>query len=200
MGEENFQIIGADGTRLRPLRGLRPGDGRKRGQAPTVSCLPARGAERAAAHRLLPPGKGAQSGQAPTGSCLPCVRGGAERMRSGGVVGMVQEKIICNRKPVPARYPQPLSPGLRPCQLPFSIAGVSAETPLRHRKAGRARSDGRNHVPPVNPLLFGRKTGDGAVRGGADLLIPSGSGSLRRGRSGYSAGRRGRPPAFPAGG
>ena len=32
----------------------------------------------------------------------------------------------------------------------------------RHRKAGRARSDGRNHVPPVNPLLFGRRTGDGA--------------------------------------
>ena len=28
----------------------------------------------------------------------------------------------------------------------------------RHRSAGRARSDGRNHVPPVNPLLFGRGT------------------------------------------
>ena len=28
----------------------------------------------------------------------------------------------------------------------------------RHRKAGRARSDGRNHVPPVNPLLFGQRT------------------------------------------
>ena len=28
----------------------------------------------------------------------------------------------------------------------------------RHRKAGRARSHGRNHVPPVNPLLFGRGT------------------------------------------
>ena len=40
------------------------------------------------------------------------------------------------------------------------IAGVSAETPLRHRKAGRARSDGRNHVPPVNPLLFGRGQGN----------------------------------------
>ena len=46
-------------------------------------------------------------------------------------------------------------------RTPFSIAGVSAETPLRHRSAGRARSDGRNHVPPVNPLLFGRKTRDG---------------------------------------
>ncbi len=42
---------------------------------------------------------------------------------------MVQEKVPCNRQPVPIRYPQPLSQGLRPCQLPFSIAGVSAETP-----------------------------------------------------------------------
>ena len=54
---------------------------------------------------------------------------------------------------------------LRPPSLalpPSPIAGVSAETPLRHRSAGRARSDGRNHVPPVNPLLFRRRTGDGA--------------------------------------
>ena len=50
-------------------------------------------------------------------------------MRSGGVVGMVQEKATWYRKPVPIRYPQPLSQGLWPCQLPFSIAGVSAETP-----------------------------------------------------------------------
>ena len=42
---------------------------------------------------------------------------------------MVQEKAACNRQPVPIRYPQPLSQGLRPCQLPFSIAGVSAKTP-----------------------------------------------------------------------
>ena len=50
-------------------------------------------------------------------------------MRSGGVVGLVQEKANCTRKPVPAQRPQPLRQGLRPCQLPFSIAGVSAETP-----------------------------------------------------------------------
>ena len=106
-------------------------------------------------------GKVVQSRQAPTTPCLPCVRGGAERMRSEGVVGNVQKKVPCNRKPVPIRHPQPLSQGLRPCQFPFSIAGVSAETPLRHRIAGRARSDGRNHVPPVNPLLFGRGTGIG---------------------------------------
>ena len=42
---------------------------------------------------------------------------------------MVQEKAAWYRKPVPIRYPQPLSQTLRPCQLPFSIAGVSAETP-----------------------------------------------------------------------
>ena len=50
-------------------------------------------------------------------------------MRSGGVVGTVQEKASCNRNPVPIRYPQPLSQTLWVCQLPFSIAGVSAETP-----------------------------------------------------------------------
>ena len=50
-------------------------------------------------------------------------------MRSGGVVGRVQEKAAWYRNPVPIRYPHPLSQGLRPCQLPFSIAGVSAETP-----------------------------------------------------------------------
>ena len=50
-------------------------------------------------------------------------------MRSGGVVGTVQEKAACDRMLVPTRCLQPLSQGLRPCQLPFSIAGVSAETP-----------------------------------------------------------------------
>ena len=94
------------------------------------------------------------SGLSPPTPCLPCVRGGAERMRSGGVAGSVQEKAACSRQPVPIRHLQPLSQTLRVCQLPFSIAGVSAETPLRHRKAGRARSDGRNHVPPVNPLFL----------------------------------------------
>ena len=32
---------------------------------------------------------------------------------------MVQEKVSCNRNPVPIRNPQPLSQGLRPCQLPL---------------------------------------------------------------------------------
>ena len=129
-------------------------------EAPTG--LPVKGC---GARGLPPPLASRQSGASelrPPTSCLPCVRGGAERMRSGGVVGAVQEKEACNRLPAPIRHPQPLSQGLRPCQLPFSIAGVSAETPLRHRSAGRARSDGRNHVPPVNPLLFRRRTGDGA--------------------------------------
>ena len=55
----------------------------------------------------------------PPTPCLPCVRGGAERMRSGGVVGLVQEKAACYRKPVPIRYLQPLSQTLRVCQLPL---------------------------------------------------------------------------------
>ena len=40
-------------------------------------------------------------------------------MRSGGVVGLVQEKVTWYRMPVPIRCPQPLSQGLRPCQLPL---------------------------------------------------------------------------------
>ena len=32
---------------------------------------------------------------------------------------MVQEKMSCNRQPVPIRHLQPLSQGLRPCQLPL---------------------------------------------------------------------------------
>ena len=32
---------------------------------------------------------------------------------------MVQEKAACDRMPVPTRNPQPLSQGLRPCQLPL---------------------------------------------------------------------------------
>ena len=40
-------------------------------------------------------------------------------MRSGGVVGRVQEEVVWYRKPVPTRYPQPLSQGLWPCQLPL---------------------------------------------------------------------------------
>ena len=59
------------------------------------------------------------SGLSPPTPCLPCVRGGAERMRSGGVVGTVQEKVICNHQLIPTRYPQPLSQTLRVCQLPL---------------------------------------------------------------------------------
>mgnify|MGYP006955451565 CR=1 FL=1 len=69
-------------------------------------------------------------------------------MRSGGVVGKVQKKVPCNRQPVPIRYPQPLSQGLRPCQLPFSIAGVSAETPGgTAKRAARDLTGGTMFLP-----------------------------------------------------
>ncbi len=69
-------------------------------------------------------------------------------MRSGGVVGTVQEKITCNRKPVPTRCPQPLSQTLRVCQLPFSIAGVSAETPGgTAKRAARDLTGGTMFLP-----------------------------------------------------
>ncbi len=89
-------------------------------------------------------------------SCLPCVRGGAERMRSGGVVGTVQEKVAWYRKPAPTRHLQPLSQGLSALPAPLFDRGRFCGNAGRHRAAGRARSDGRNHVPPVNPPLFGR--------------------------------------------
>ena len=64
-----------------------------------------------AARFAVPPGVSAET---------PAIeRGGAERMRSGGVVGRVQEKVTCDRKPVPTRCPQPLSQTLRVCQLPL---------------------------------------------------------------------------------
>ena len=71
-------------------------------------------------------------------------------MRSGGVVGTVQEKVAWYRKPVPIRHLQPLSQGLWPCQLPFSIAGVSAETPLRHHAPQKLRFCG----DPENSIDF----------------------------------------------
>ena len=41
-------------------------------------------------------------------------------MRSGGVVGLVQEKVACDRKPVPIRHPQPLSQGLTALPAPLT--------------------------------------------------------------------------------
>ena len=40
-------------------------------------------------------------------------------MRSGGVVGKVQEEVAWYRKPAPIRHLQPLSQTLRVCQLPL---------------------------------------------------------------------------------
>ena len=91
--------------------------------------------ERATSLHPLPPGKvvragcvlpllaSRQSGASelpPISPCLPCVRGGAERMRSGGVVGRVQEKAACNRQPAPIRHPQPLSQGLSALPAPLT--------------------------------------------------------------------------------
>ena len=41
-------------------------------------------------------------------------------MRSGGVVGTVQEEVSCNRQPVPTRNPQPLSQGLTALPAPLT--------------------------------------------------------------------------------
>ena len=48
---------------------------------------------------------------------------------------MVQEKAACNRLPAPIRKPQPLSQGLRPCQLPLH----SGAKPRGGRKTKKAR-------------------------------------------------------------
>ena len=82
---------------------------------------------------------------------------------------MVQEKAAWYRMPVPTRYPQPLSQGLSALPAPLFDRGRFCGNAWRHRKAGRARSDGRNHVPPVNPLLFRRRTRDEGTR---NLLPP----------------------------
>ena len=87
-------------------------------EAPTG--LPVKGC---GARGLPPPLASRQSGASelrPPTSCLPCVRGGAERMRSGGVVGAVQEKVTWYWKPVPIRDPQPLSQGLPALPAPLT--------------------------------------------------------------------------------
>ena len=63
-------------------------------------------------------------------------------MRSGGVVGRVQEKVVCNRNPVPTRYPQPLSQGLTALPAPLtqgSQALRGTEASLRGSQALRGR-------------------------------------------------------------
>ena len=82
-------------------------------------------------------------------SCLPCVRGGAERMRSGGVVGTVQEKMACNRKPGPIRYLQPLSQGLTALPAPLFDRGRFCGNAGRHRTPQKSRFCG-------GPLEFHR--------------------------------------------
>ena len=71
----------------------------------------------------------------PTTPCLPCVRGGAERMRSGGVVGLVQEKMSCNRQPVPLRHPQPLSQGLSALPAPLTQGSQAPRGTKAKRRA-----------------------------------------------------------------
>ena len=83
-------------------------------------------------------------------------------MRSGGVVGTVQEKAAWYRKPVPTRYSQPLSQGLTALPAPLTqgsqalrgtkdgnlIAGVSAETPGgTAKRAARDLTGGTMFLP-----------------------------------------------------
>ena len=61
-------------------------------------------------------------------------------MRSGGVVGKVQEKAAWYRMPVPTRYPQPLSQGLSALPAPLtqgSQALRGTKAPLRGSQALR---------------------------------------------------------------
>ena len=111
---------------------------------------------------VLPPSGEGKIGPAAL-RCGACVHFPPAESGQKGRRGAITPKAKCPPEP-PVRalrssqllHPSPASAaGLR---FPLLIAGVSAETPLRHRTAGRARSDGRNHVPPVNPLLFGRGT------------------------------------------
>ena len=82
-------------------------------------------------------------------------------MRSGGVVGVVQEKITCNRKPVPTRHLQPLSQGLSALPAPLFDRGRFCGNAGRHRKAGRARSAPRREsgAMPQGVALCGDRGG-----------------------------------------
>ena len=56
-------------------------------------------------------------------------------MRSGGVVGLVQEKAACNRLLAPIRHLQPLSQGLSALPAPLTQGSQA----LRGTKDGGAR-------------------------------------------------------------
>ena len=80
---------------------------------------------------------------------------------------MVQEKVACYRKPAPIRHPQPLSQGLRPCQLPLHRGAKGLGYPLTQGSQA------------LRGILLRRSQ---ALRGTETRqFIPSGSGSLRRG-------------------
>ena len=109
--------------------------------------------------------------------CLPCVRGGAERMRSGGVVGTVQEKVTCSRQPVPIRHLQPLSQTLRVCQLPLH-RGAKPSGGL-----GSLRGSQGAGLCPRAALVRGRQdlrgTEDGAQKNRPAAEAPRGQPKMR---------------------
>ena len=71
-------------------------------------------------------------------------------MRSGGVVGLVQEKANCTRKPVPTQRPQPLSQGLMALPAPLFDRGRFCGNAGRHRAPQKRRFCG----DPENSIDF----------------------------------------------
>ena len=120
----------------------------------------------------LAPNKRMRNALPPSTPCLPCVRGGAERMRSGGVVGLVQEKVACNRLPAPIRRPQPLSQGLRPCQLPLHRGAKPCGG--RGLVCSRNYPMSKRYEPPLTPSPTGGRPAGAAAPG------PSGNNTRRR--------------------
>ena len=94
-------------------------------------------------------------------------------MRSGGVVGLVQEKAACYRKPSPIRHPQPLSQGLSALPAPLFDRGRFCGNAGRHRTPQKRRFCG----DPENSIDFRqvncRKSDAGTRRRGPRAICPA---------------------------
>ena len=78
-------------------------------------------------------------------------------MRSGGVVGLVQEKANCTRKPVPTQRPQPLSQGLMalPAPLTQGSQGVVGGSSLSRPRPSSTLPGGKGR-PAAHPYAAAR--------------------------------------------
>ena len=106
-------------------------------------------------------------------------------MRSGGVVGLVQEKAAWYRQPVPTRHPQPLSQGLTALPAPLTQGSQA----LRGTGFSPSVACGDSSLVRGSQALRGTKVplrGSQALRGDRGLVQQKRPGSKLLAQSGIS--------------